>query len=351
MTHWVAMHARPDSITAIQACIRPFRAAGPRVEAQRLDDKTIVHNYGHGGSGWSLSWGSGALALRLVQATGARSLGVIGCGALGLTSALMAQRAGLAVRIYSKDRPQDVYSMRASGLWTPDSRIGGAAHGPAFGARWESMVRFSYETYQRQLDLPEAPVEWIDSYSLSDTPFDAQHAFADDEPDYADLAGRVADLVPAPVILHLGDHPFAQRHVQRHRTMMFNIGTYARQLMADFLHGGGEFVLRQFDKPGDLLALPEPTFVNATGYGARALFGDESIIPVRGQTARLVAQPEIRYGLRTENLSVVPRRGGVLVQTLGRRGDFDNADVTPDRATADASVAQLASLVAGMRCD
>jgi glycine/D-amino acid oxidase-like deaminating enzyme len=338
-----------DRIASVQTCTRPFRAAGPRIETQRLGEKTIVHNYGHGGSGWSLSWGSGALALRLVQATGARSLGVIGCGALGLTSALLAQRAGLSVRIYSKDLPQDAYSMRASGLWTPDSRIGDAAHAPAFASRWESMVRISHDAYQNQLDLPDSPVEWIDSYTLSDTPWNTRHAFANDEPAYAELADRITDLTPAPVTLQTGSHPFAQAYVQRHRTMMFNIGTYARQLMADFLRGGGGVVIRQFDSPGDLLTLPEPTLINATGYGARALFGDESIIPVRGQTARLMAQPEINYGLRTESLSMVPRRGGILVQTLGNAGDFNNDDVTPDRAAAEATVTQLATLVASTR--
>ena len=40
-------------------------------------------------------------------------------------------------------------------------------------------------------------------------------------------------------------------------------------------------------------ALPERTIVNCTGYGARALFGDELLIPVRGQIARLVPQPEV----------------------------------------------------------
>ena len=27
------------------------------VKSERLDDKTVIHNYGHGGSGMSLSWG------------------------------------------------------------------------------------------------------------------------------------------------------------------------------------------------------------------------------------------------------------------------------------------------------
>jgi D-amino-acid oxidase len=38
--------------------LRPFRKSGVRVERAHLrDGRTVVHNYGHGGSGFTLSWG------------------------------------------------------------------------------------------------------------------------------------------------------------------------------------------------------------------------------------------------------------------------------------------------------
>ncbi len=48
---------------------------------------------------------------------------MIGCGALGLTAALIAQRAGARVTIYAKERMPDIRSARATGVWSPDSRI------------------------------------------------------------------------------------------------------------------------------------------------------------------------------------------------------------------------------------
>ena len=70
----------------------------------------------------------------------------------------------------------------------------------------------------------------------------------------------------------------------------------------------------------------------------RALLGDESIVPVRGQTARLIPQPEVDYGInyRGHNLSVVPRRDGILVQAQAD-GDFGNPDAIPDRAASEAA--------------
>src|SRR5271170_2815754 len=88
-----AVRAEVDRIFRITVCLRPFRAAGPRLDVERVGDKTVIHNYGHGGSGWSLSWGSSSMAVEKAMGLGERDVAVIGCGALGLTSAILLQRA------------------------------------------------------------------------------------------------------------------------------------------------------------------------------------------------------------------------------------------------------------------
>nr|WP_199048009.1 FAD-dependent oxidoreductase [Dyella sp. ASV24] len=343
------IRASTDRITGVYVCTRPYRAEGPRIETQKLGKKTVVHNYGHGGSGWSLSWGSATLALQMVQATSAKEIGVIGCGAIGLTTALLAQRAGLSVRIYAKALPPDVFSMRASGLWTPDSRICDAAHAPALADRWEMMTRISYARYQSLLGLPGKPIEWIDGYSLSDAPFGKFHGDVPDEPEYGEFGDRVRDLTPRPVELSPGTHPFPEPYVRRYTTLMFNISSYASYLMNEYQAAGGKIEIREFEHLEQLQQLPEHTLVNATGYGARALFNDESVIPVRGQTARLIPQPEITYGLRAQDISVVPRSDGIMVQVIGDTGNFNNADITPHREASEAAVRELADVMAKMK--
>jgi D-amino-acid oxidase len=51
--------------------LRPFRKSGVRLERQHLrDDRTVIHNYGHGGSGFTLSWGCAEKVLALVSLSG-----------------------------------------------------------------------------------------------------------------------------------------------------------------------------------------------------------------------------------------------------------------------------------------
>ncbi|WP_193552247.1 NAD(P)/FAD-dependent oxidoreductase [Oleisolibacter albus] len=339
----------PDRITHITVCSRPFRAAGPRIERERIGSKDVIHQYGHGGSGWSLSWGSAQQALALVQSTGTRDVAVIGCGAIGLTTALVLQRAGLQVSIYARDLPPETPSSYASGVWSPDSRICLAQNAtPDFKARWERMCRDSFRSYQTLLGLPGSPVEWIDSYYV---PADRPEPPPDPRPAFAELRrDLVPDLSLRGQSYGPGQHPFGTRTVRRSTFMMFNIGPYSRLLIADFLAGGGRIAVQTFHSPADFAALPQPTLVNCTGYGARALMRDSSVIPVRGQLARLVPQPEITYGLFHDQVSFVPRRDGLVVQQVGPNDyyGFDDSSTIPDRAEAEQAVRTLAGLFAAV---
>src|ERR1700752_715513 len=154
-----------DRIFRITVCLRPFRAAGPRLDVERVGDKTVMHNYGHGGSGWALSGGASAITVEKAMASGERDIAVIGCGALGLTSAILLQRAGAKVTIYAKERPPEVRSARATGSWTPGSRIALTNSLSAdFPALWEKMCRYSFHTYESFLGMAGNPVEWTDRY-------------------------------------------------------------------------------------------------------------------------------------------------------------------------------------------
>jgi D-amino-acid oxidase len=343
------LHADDGRITSITVCTRPFRPQGPRLDVERIGNKTVIHNYGHGGSGWSLSWGSSAIATENALATGVREVGVIGCGALGLTSALLLQRAGLRVAIYAKDLPPNVRSALATGVWSPDSRICLEENAtPAFKRQWEAMARRSWQTYQTFLGLPGDPVEWIEHYSVREAAATTSTSRdADTRPAFAKLEGDLlADLEPKSKVYAPGSHPFGAYTVHSRPWMMFNLNAYMRLLMSDFLASGGKIQVTEFHTPADFASLQEKTLINATGYGARALFGDETLVPVRGQLARTVPQPDIHYGLAYKDANFVPRRDGNIFQVVGDSDyyGFGDDSTLPEQAEAQHAVNTIAAL-------
>jgi glycine/D-amino acid oxidase-like deaminating enzyme len=344
------LHASPDRITAITVCTRPFRAQGPRLDVERVGSKTVIHNYGHGGSGWSLSWGSSSIAAQKALATDERDIAVVGCGALGLTSALVLQRAGARVTIYAKDLPPNVRSSLATGLWTPDSRICFEEYAtPAFKQLWENMARRSFQTYQTLLGLPGNPVEYIDNYFVYDEERAQRAAPVADaaRPRFAELQRElIADLIPNSADFEPGTHSLGAHSLRRNTLMMFNLSAYARMLLNDFRTNGGQIEIKEFHTPADLASLPQRTLINATGYGARALFGDESITPVRGQLARMIPQADVDYGIYYKHVSFVPRRDGLVFQVVGNDDyyGFNDDSSTPSRAEAELAVNTIAGL-------
>src|SRR3546814_6554356 len=67
--------------------LRPYRPSGFVVRAEALGAKRLVHNYGHGGAGITLSWGTSRLAADLGLQGHAGPVAVIGAGVVGLTTA------------------------------------------------------------------------------------------------------------------------------------------------------------------------------------------------------------------------------------------------------------------------
>jgi len=343
------MRASTDRIFDITVCLRPFRAAGPRLDTEQVGDTLVVHNYGHGGSGWSLSWGSGAIVVAKCMSASPREAAMIGCGALGLTSAILAQRAGAGVTIYAREFLPQTRSSRATGSWTPDSRIALAdAAAPGFAALWEEMARTSFKTYRGYLGLPGHPVEWTDRYVLWDDP--ASGAITRDGPqgalEFAAYHSRIRDLTPRAETMAPGTTPFPNAHVLRYEAMQFNIADYGHTLMNDFLTAGGALRRMEFHSPADLTQITEKVVINCPGYGARALWMDRSIIPVRGQIAWLIPQAEVNYGVIYKDVATLSRSDGIVVQAIegGDMKGYNDDNETPDRAEAVKAVATIAQL-------
>ena len=112
---------------------------------------------------------------------------------------------------------------------------------------------------------------------------------------------------------------------------------------------GGRMVRRSFADRSQVLALSEDLIMNCTGYGAKALWGADELVPVRGQINWMPPQPEALYGLYYDQVYVLSRGDGIVVQHTGPNDDYGYGveDETPDRDEMRQAVAKVGSLFTG----
>lgn len=324
----------PERIIRTVVGLRPFRPSGFRVGAETLGDKLLVHNYGHGGGGVTLSWGTANLAVETVIESGRGGpAAVLGCGAVGLATARLLQNRGFDVTIYARALPPDTTSNIAGASWYPSLVVDEALRTAAFNAQFESAARFSHRYFQGLVG-DYYGVRWRQQYFLS-------RALEQDPWDYTLLR----DLFPDARRLPPSEHPFAAPHVLIDNMMFIEPPVYLNALLRDFQLAGGRVRVQAFATPAEVVALREPIVLNCTGLGARELFGDRELTPVKGQLTVLLPQPEVDYAMANdEDLYMFPRRDGILLGGTHERGvetrepnrDAERRILTSHRAIFDA---------------
>ena len=323
--------------------LRPYRDEGFVVESEKLGEKVLVHNYVHGGAGVTLSWGTASLAVdlasdfiqtarrqtlpgRLRRPARARNFhptfAVLGCGVSGLSTARLLQQRfpdGTAnVTIYAKALPPDTTSNIAGAYWYPSSAFDDAAVTPKFAAQFLTACRISHRAFQLLVG-PEYGVRWIEIYDLIRNEASLQHEI---------LGGN--ELYPQIQIYRDAQSYFGSPYTRQFQSMLIEPHTYLRALLRDFYIAGGKVVVREFATREEVARLRESLVFNCTGLGARALFKDEKLIPVRGQLEVLLPQPEIDYCYLSGSGYMFPRRDGII---LGGTFQHEDWNLQPDPAT------------------
>ncbi len=301
-----------DRVIRTLVGLRPFRPEGFVVREERVGSKRVVHHYGHGGCGVTLSWGTAQFALEEVLREEAASCAVIGCGAVGLATARLLQRAGKTVTIYAKDLPPHTTSNIAGAKWQPFTLADRDRRTAQFDARFARAARLAHRTFQELVGAAYG-VDWMQSYNCSDSPFTGH------------LSDPLAALYPDRADLQPGEHPFPFPHVHRYTTLFIDTPVYLEAVLKDFLAMGGKLAVRAFGSISEAESLPDPVVVNCTGLGARELVGDTELIPVKGQLTVLLPQPEVDYMTAAGTLYMYPRRNGILLGGTTERGEWDLA--------------------------
>jgi len=320
----------PDRVIRSIAGSRPFRPSGFRLEAESFGDKTVIHNYGHGGGGITLSAGTSTLAVELAEQSTHRRCAVLGAGAVGLSAARLLQDRGWNVTIYTRDLPPHTTSNIAGGQWSPTSVYDDDKITPQFEAQFEAAMRHAYRYFQNLVSTRYG-VRWISNYSIANQP-PAPDNFND----------RYPDMYPELRNLSPNQHPFPADYVRHYNTMLIEPAIYLPAMMEDFYAAGGEIVIREFTGQDDALSLSEPMLINCTGLGSRNIFPDDELMPIKGQLSFLLPQEEIDFmTVGNGGLYMFPRTDGILLGGTFKRNDWTTTPDPEDTARILAGHAQF----------
>jgi len=329
----------PERVIRTIVGLRPFRPSGFVVRGEKLDSKTVIHNYGHGGAGITLSWGTAHLAVEEAAKTPERDCAVIGCGVVGLSTARLLQQRGYSVSIYTKAMPPETTSNVAGGLWDPTTVFDHDAVTPQFRRQFGEAGRFAFRRYQ-SLAGEAYGVRWMPVFSLSRD--SARRPASPESPN-----SEIDPLYPEAKQLTRDENSFDVPFAHRRYSMLIEPAIYLNALLRDYFIAGGKMVVREFSEARELMSLRENLIFNCTGLGAGKLFHDEELIPIRGQLSFLLPQPEVDYmTVGPGDIYMFPRRDGILLGGSHERGDWN---LEPNPATTERIVRENGALFAGMR--
>jgi D-amino-acid oxidase len=301
-----------DQIVRAVAGIRPFRRGGLRLEREDVGGKTSVHNYGHGGAGYTLSWGSASLAADLLRDhPRGTEVAVLGAGVVGLTTTYVLQERGFRVRVYARELPPHTTSAVAGAEWSPDIVERGETR--ALRARFDRMLTLSWRRFRsllgRRWGVSERPI-----YEAEGVP-----SGLDDLP---------AGLLPPPRPVRA--LPFAPtRSARVFQTLLIEAPIFLAALVEEVERAGATLETRALAAASEVRALPEPVAVNCLGLGAGALFADPAVVPIRGQLLHLRPQA-LPYLLDHPAGYLVPRSDALV---LGGSFEEGVADASTDAVT------------------
>jgi D-amino-acid oxidase len=235
---------------------------------------------------------------------------VVGCGVIGLTTAIRLGESGLNVRIMTAALPPETTSSVAAALWYP------------YKAYPEDRVlywgRKTFEVFEELAAIPESGVRMRRGVELWREPVPdpwwttavpgVRRCTVDElPPGYQDGHTFVAPIIEMPV--------------------------YLGYLLGRFTGAGGcieQRTLSSLEEAGESRVV-----VNCAGLGARRLVGDASMVPIRGQIVR-VSNPGLeRFSLDEGNPEgvtyVVPRSDDCILGGTAEEGEWDTE---PDPKTA-----------------
>src|SRR6516165_1364490 len=267
--------------------IRPHRKGGVCLELEEepiespFGPKFLIHNYGHGGAGITLSFGcAGVVAdhvetlIKQMRPTRTRtSVAVIGSGVIGLTVASELRRRWprLPVTVYAKELDvRRTTSFKAGGQFEP----AGIYEEYETQEQKDVLADYLRRSRNRIVELGDSSL-WR-RYGIA-----LRRNYTLDHRNPGFDVFTPLDVVPRP---RVGMLPFRSLNTlgREYRTWLINPTVLLPHLAVDLRRQGVRFRRRAFADKDALCRLRENIIVNCTGYGAKALLDDQQMTARRG---------------------------------------------------------------------
>lgn len=302
-------------------CVRPMREGKPRISAEVHDSQLRIHNYGHGGSGWTLLWGSVDCAVDLfleklhtTPLYQGKPVVIVGAGAMGLGCALkLAQvkekqpQFGIGdIRVVA-DKTDNIASYNAAGLWAQVS-MRNDPQGQGF------VNALSQKSFKRYLKIARGK----DSDFLSGAA-ELQPYFIKPGTESGVDCLVETGIIPPPLEIQ-ADFGEQKHDVLMYQTIYINTHVFMRCFHQQL---GKHHISIEQRKVTDLAEFGNNTIVfDCAGLGAGSLNHDSSVVPVYGHLITLKNQPKEFLDTTRANNNLMLVDGAVIEEGLNKLGEY-----------------------------
>ena len=250
----------------------------------------------------------GYIPVKLNYLSSMKTIGIIGAGVSGLTTAIRLQDNGYSVVIHTQDLPSQTTSAKAAAIWMPFN-----AEPVEQVNRWS---HFSFSVFETLATVPDSgismvpflvlkPVEQSPAWSVAM----ATHQFRKARPDELPAGYSYGFMAEVPLI---------------------ETPVYLPYLLNRFRQNGGQLIQEKITDIAPLLSHYD-LVVNCSGLGAAQLFDDQELYSVQGQLVKVEKKTGIHCCVDDEGPNalayVIPRKDCIILGSTADAGIYSTDPV------------------------